>query len=144
MQRRRILLAGAGALALPGVRAQAPVQSDRSVLVIGHAGVPRVDAATVARLYTGRAIEAGTVAVTMLNLAVGHPLRGRFLAACLQSDEERYRAYWTVRRHVGKGAPPREVATVAEMVELVVRTPGALGYIDAASATPGLNIVCRV
>jgi CTP:molybdopterin cytidylyltransferase MocA len=144
MQRRQLLLAGAAALVLPAARAQSTAPSDGQLLVIGHAGVPRVDAATVARLYSGRAIEAGQVAVTVLNLAVGHPLRSRFLAACLQTDEERYRAYWTVRRHVGKGAPPREVASVAEMVDFVSRTPGALGYIDAGSATPGLNVVCRL
>ncbi|OYU68325.1 MAG: hypothetical protein CFE45_43365 [Burkholderiales bacterium PBB5] len=127
-------------LALRPVRAQ----TDSGVLVIGHAGVPRVDVATVMRLYTGRAIEAGNVPVTVANLAAGHPVRQRFLASCLQTDEDRYRAYWTVRRHVGKGAPPHELASVAEMLDYVARTPGAMGYIDAGAATPGLNIVCRV
>jgi len=144
MQRRQLLLAGAAALALPPIRARAQAPSDGPVLVIGHAGVPRVDVHTVARLYTGRAIEAGQVTVSVLHLPVGHPLRTRFLAACLQTDEERYRAYWTVRRHVGKGAPPRELASLAEMLDLVGRTPGAVGYIDAASATPGLNVICRL
>jgi hypothetical protein len=144
MQRRQFLIATTVALALPATRALAQTQSEGVLLVIGHANVPRVDAATVARLYTGRAIEAGTVTVTVFNMAVGHPLRNRFLAACLQTDEERYRAYWTVRRHVGKGAPPRDVASVAEMVEMVNRTPGAVGYVDAASAAPGLNVICRI
>ena len=140
MQRRQLLIAGATALVLPTARAQ----TDAGLLVIGHAGVPRVDVATLARLYTGRAIEAGPVAVTVVNLAVGHPLRSRFLASCMQTDEERYRAYWTVRRHVGKGAPPREVVSVAEMIDLVSRTPGALGYIDPTTAMSGLNIICRL
>ena len=142
MQRRHILLAGALAAAAPWARAQ----SEPALLVIGHAGVPRVDAATVARLYTGRAIEADNLPVTVYNLAPGHALRNRFLAVCLQFDEERYRAYWTVRRHVGKGAPPRELASVAQMLEVVTRTPGAVGYIDAASAAgqAGLNIIGRL
>lgn len=144
MQRRHLFLAAAGAIALPKAQAQQQAHPDGPVLVIGHAGVPRVDAATVARLYSGRAIEAGAVTVTVFNLAVGHPLRSRFLATGLQTDEERYRAYWTVRRHVGKGAPPRELASVAEMVDLVNRTPGAVGYVDAAAAMPGLNVICRL
>ena len=141
MQRRQFLFAGALGAA-PWARAQ----SEGPLLVIGHAGVPRVDAATVARLYTGRAIEADNQPVTVYNLAPGHALRNRFLAVCLQFDEERYRAYWTVRRHVGKGAPPREVASVALMLEVVTRTPGAVGYIDAASAAgqSGLNVICRL
>ncbi|MDH4391746.1 MAG: hypothetical protein QE285_10045 [Aquabacterium sp.] len=147
MQRRQILIAAATALALPVARLQAQAQTQADgLLVIGHASVPRVDAATVARLYTGRAIEAGPVTVTVCNLAVGHPLRSRFLAVCLQTDEERYRAYWTVRRHVGKGAPPRELASVAEMIDIVTRTPGAVGYLDAGGAAgqPALNIICKL
>jgi hypothetical protein len=141
MQRRQFLLAGALGAA-PGAWAQ----TDGPLLVIGHAGVPRVDAATVARLYTGRAIEADNLPVTVYNLAPGHALRARFLAVCLRFDEERYRAYWTVRRHVGKGAPPPEVASVAQMLEVVTRMPGAVGYIDAASAAgqAGLNVICRL
>jgi len=139
---RRHFLYTAALGAAPWARAQ----SDGPLLVIGHAGVPRVDAATVARLYTGRAIEADNQPVTVYKLAPGHALRNRFLSVCLQFDEERYRAYWTVRRHVGKGAPPREVASVAQMLEVVTRTPGAVGYIDAASAAghTGLNVICRL
>ena len=74
----------------------------------------------------------------------GNRLRNRFLASGLQTDEQRYSAYWTVRRHVGKGAPPRALASVAEMLELVSQTPGAMGYIDAAAATPALNVLCRL
>ena len=139
MNRRQLLLGTATGLALP----RAWSQGSSGAVVIGYAGVPRIDATTVMRLYTGRAIEAGSVTVTVANLAVGHPLRQRFLSAYLQTDEERYRAYWTVRRHVGKGAPPRELGSVAEMVDFVTRTPGAVGYVDAAAASAGMNVICR-
>lgn len=139
MQRRHLLIA-AGALAAPWAHAQ----TSAGLLVIGNAGVPRVDLSTVARLYSGRAIEAGNMVVTVANLAVGHPLRQRFLSNCLQTDEEHYRAYWTVRRHVGKGAPPRELPGVAEMLDFVARVPGAVGYVDAAAATPGMNVLLKL
>ena len=42
-----------------------------------------------------------------MNLKSGVRLRGQFLADLLGMDEERYVAYWTVRRYIGKGAPPR-------------------------------------
>lgn len=139
MIRRQLLLGAAAAFALP----RAWSQGASGVVVIGHAGVPRIDATTVMRLYTGRAIEAGNVAVTVANLAAGHPLRERFLSGYVQTDEERYRAYWTVRRHIGKGAPPREFGSVAEMIDFVSRTPGAVGYADAAAAGAGINVICR-
>lgn len=139
MHRRHLLLAGTAALVAP----RAWSQGDSGVLVVGHAGVPRIDVATVARLYTGRAIEAGGQTVGVVNLAPGHPLRQRFLAAYLQTDEERYRAYWTVRRHVGKGVPPLEFDSVAEVLAHVAQTAGAVGYIDSASVRPGMNVICR-
>ena len=139
MQRRRFLLHGTAWLA-SGV---AWAQADSGIVVVGHASLPRIDAGLVQRLFTGRAIEAGGQLATPLNLRGGHPLRQRFLAAYLQTDEDRYRAYWTVRRHVGKGAPPRELDSVAELLELVARTPGALGYLDVADVRPGVNVICR-
>lgn len=140
MQRRSFLLAGG--LALSGAAARAQV--DTGVVVVGHGGLPRIDAGLVQRLYTGRAIEAGGQLATVLNLRGGHPLRQRFLAAFLQTDEERYRAYWTVRRHVGKGAPPRELDTTAELLQFVARTPGALGYAELKDLPAGSNIICRL
>jgi hypothetical protein len=140
MQRRQLLLAGAALLGAGRVHAN----RDGAVLVIGHAGVPRIEPATVLRLYTGRAIEAGGTAVQVFNLEPGTALRQRFLADYLQLDEERYRAYWTVRRHIGKGVPPRELGSPAEMIELVARTPGAVGYCEAGALKPGMNVICRL
>lgn len=102
------------------------------VVVIAHPSVPRLDNVAVERIYTGRVVELGGVRVMPFDLVVGHPLRGRFLARWLDRDEERYSAYWTVRRYVGKGGPPSQVPTVAEMIRLVSTTPGALGYVDEA------------
>lgn len=139
MQRRRFLLHGPVWLVGAGAWAQA----DSGIVVVGHASLPRIEAALVQRLFTGRAIEVGSQLATPVNLRGGHPLRLRFLAGYLQTDEDRYRAYWTVRRHVGKGAPPREVDSVAELLDLVSRTPGAIGYVDVSDLRPGINVICR-
>ncbi len=117
--------------------------ADGDVLVIAHPSVPALEAATVNRLYTGRAIEVAGNPVTVVNAAAGSALRQRFLIRYLQQDEEKYRAYWTVRRHVGKGVPPRELKTSAEVIDYVQNTPGAVGYIDAADLKPGLKVVLR-
>lgn len=112
-------------------------------MVIGHLGVPRIDLSTVIRLYTGRAIEAANRPVTVVNLLAGHPVRQRFLLSFLQTDEERYRAYWTVRRHVGKGVPPPELPSVARLLDHIGGTPGAVGHVDATSLPPSANVICR-
>jgi hypothetical protein len=121
----------------------AQAADDGAFAVIAHAGVARVDAGTLQRLYTGRAIEVGGMPVTVVNLAPGVPPRERFLWPVLNLDNDRYVAYWTVRRHVGKGVPPREFRSAAELIDYVQATPGAIGYVAAAELRPGLNVVYR-
>lgn len=115
--------------ALGGARAAEP--DANAIVVIGHASVARIDASTLQRLYTGRAIEVAGNPVSPTNLALGHPLRERFLSQVLGQDNDKYVAYWTVRRHIGKGIPPREFRTPAEVIDHVQATPGAVGYIAA-------------
>jgi ABC-type phosphate transport system substrate-binding protein len=128
------------ALWLPFAAVQA---NDAGLVLIAHPGVPKVDATTLQRLYTGRAIEVAGTPVTVVNAAAGSPVRDRFLAAVLNMDNERYTAYWTVRRHVGKGVPPRDMRSAAEVIEFVQSTPGAIGYVPTADAKPGLNVVFK-
>lgn len=142
LHRRQTLVWGLAA-ALNLALASGSAQASDTVLVIGHPGLPKTDAATVARLYTGRAVELQGTTVQVVNAPSGSALRQRFLATYLQQDNEQYRAYWTVRRHIGKGVPPRELASSAEVLAFVQATPGAIGYIAADEARPGLNVILR-
>jgi ABC-type phosphate transport system substrate-binding protein len=117
---------------------------DRDALVlIGNASVPKLDTPTAQRLYTGRSVEVNGVAIVVVNASSGSKLRDRFMASVMNQDDDKYVAYWTVRKHVGKGTPPRELKTAAEVVEFVQSTPGAVGYISAGDLKAGMNVVLR-
>ena len=124
-------LAGALAPALAGV------------VVVAHPGVRKLDATTVQRIYTGKVVELGGQPVLPVNLVPNHLLGQRFLADYLQQDEQRYLAYWTVRRYVGKGVPPREFSSSSEVIFYVLNTPGGIGYVDESDVPPGVNVVLR-
>lgn len=113
------------------------------VVVVAHANVRKLDALTVQRIYTGRVVVLDGIPVSPVNLVPGHLLRQRFLAEYLMQDEQSYLAYWTVRRYVGKGVPPRELASTADVIQYVLNTPGAVAYLDEAEVPPGMNIVLR-
>jgi ABC-type phosphate transport system substrate-binding protein len=136
-------------LALPVAQAQAPTQppaqtQDRgSVVLIAHPGMTTIDTQTAQRLFSGRAVEVAGVVVVPVHLAPGSKARERFMAQVMAMDEDKYVAYWTVRKHIGKGTPPRELKTAAEVMDFVQNTPGALGYVTAAELRPGLNVVLR-
>lgn len=140
--RRRTLIAGT-LPALSGLGAMVCARAEEGVAVIGHLPVRGLDAETLRRIYTGRTIEIDGLALRPVNLPTGHPLRRRFLAAVLQQQEDDYLAYWTVRRYIGKGVPPRELASTAEVLAHVRATPGAIGYVEAAQLAPDLNVLLR-
>lgn len=115
----------------------------QDVVVFAHEGMPKSDAATLQRLYTGRAVSINQRAARPLHLVAGHPVRREFLDKVLAQDEGQYTGYWLVRRYVGKGAPPLEFAELDELIRFVAATPGAVGYAPAAKLPPGSNIIFR-
>ena len=121
----------------------APGLAGAAVVIVAHGNVRKLDVTQVQRIYTGRLVELAGQALLPVNQAPGSLMRQRFLNDYLQQDEDRYTAYWTVRRYVGKGTPPHEVRQTAEMIDYVSKTPGAIGYIDEADLPPGMNVVLR-
>jgi ABC-type phosphate transport system substrate-binding protein len=113
------------------------------VAVIGHPNVPKLDEQTVQKLYTGKLIEIGGMSATAVNAQISSTARASFLKTYLNQDEEKYSAYWTVRRYIGKGNPPRELASSSEIINFVKSTPGAIGYVDETEVKPGLNVLIR-
>lgn len=113
------------------------------IVVIGNSNVPKMDTATIRKVYTGRFTSVAGVGVTPVSVKPGAVARSRFLQQFLEQDEEKYTAYWTVRRYIGKGAPPTELASAADVISYVQSTPGALGYIDESELKQGMNVIAR-
>jgi ABC-type phosphate transport system substrate-binding protein len=113
------------------------------IVVIGNSNVPKMDSLTIQKVYTGKVVSVSGINVTPVGVKSGSVERNLFLQLFLNQDEEKFTAYWTVRRYIGKGAPPAELASDAEVINYVQSTPGAVGYIDEASLKPGMNVVAR-
>jgi hypothetical protein len=120
-----------------------PAGADDGLVLIGNAPLKGVNTEMIRRIYSGRVVEIDGTALRPVNLAPGNALRQRFLDAVLQQSDADYVAYWTVRRYIGKGTPPTELRSSAEVIDFVGRTPGALGYIDPAELRPGLHVLWR-
>ena len=140
---KRAYNAGLHALlaALAGIAGE--VSAAGGVVVIGDPRLAKLDVQTLERVYTGRVIEVDGIPVTAVNASSGSSVRNRFLQTYLRQDEDRYTAYWTVRRYIGKGASPRELSSSAEVINFVRSTPGAIGYIDEADVPTGVNVLLR-
>ena len=121
---RRLLFASALFLCTEIAAAAGPL------IVVGHADVPPLDEATLQRIYLGKVVEVDGRPVIPVNLQRGNSLRRAFMERFLNQDDEKFIAYWTVRRYIGQGTPPREFASAEDQMRFVRETPGAIGYSD--------------
>lgn len=112
------------------------------VVVIGHADMGKLDAAMVQKIFTGKLVKVNGVDVTAVNVKPG-PLRDQFLQNFLQQTDAKYTAYWAIRLFVGKGAPPPELSSPAEVIKFVESTPGAIGYVDESDLVDSVRILAR-
>jgi hypothetical protein len=113
-----------------------------SLLVIAHEDTPALNEDALKRIYEGKLIQIDGRAVIPVNLKPGSQVRKDFMERILAQDDDKFIAYWTVRRYIGKGSPPQEFASVEQQVEFIRRTPGAVGYVDASVAVaPGLKTI---
>jgi hypothetical protein len=96
------------------------------------------------KIYLGKVIEVDGHAVIPVNLREGNATRRVFMQQVISEDDDKYVAYWTVRRYIGKGSPPREFDTVEQQLEFVRATPGAVGYVDeTVDVRSGVRTVLR-
>jgi hypothetical protein len=120
-----------------------PASYAGNIVVIGNDSVPKMDMATIQKVFTGKVISVAGVNVTAVNAKAGMSSRNSFLQEFLKQDEEKYVAYWTVRRYIGKGAPPLELKSDEDIISYVQANPGAVAYIDENKLKPGMNVIAR-
>lgn len=136
MTRRILLFLLVACLPLRGL-------AEEGLVFIGNSALPKTDLASLQRLYTGRVVSLGDQQATPVNLPAGHPLRERFLSMVMGQNEEQYTGYWLVRRYVGKGTPPKELADVDAILSYVQATPGAVAYVPLSKVPAGANVIFR-
>jgi hypothetical protein len=95
------------------------------------------------RIYLGKLTRLDGVRVEPWHLPPGTPARRAFSLAILGQSEEALDRYWLEQALTGGRLPPREVASVEELIAIVSRRAGALGYapLGAVSGARALRIL---
>jgi len=115
------------------------------VAVIVHpSNAATIDQAEIARLFTGRgtSFNNGSKA-TPLNLAESAPARAEFDSKVLSKSSSQMKAYWSKLVFTGKGTPPKELNSDAEMKAAVAADATAIGYIDAAAVDDTVKVLAK-
>jgi ABC-type phosphate transport system substrate-binding protein len=115
------------------------------VAVIVHpSNAATVDQAEITRLFTGRGttFNNGSKA-TPLNMAESAASRGEFDSKVLSKSSSQMKAYWSKLVFTGKGTPPKELNSDAEMKAAVAADATAIGYIDAAAVDGSVKVLAK-
>ena len=125
-----------------------PAADEGSYVVIVAASNPAssIKRQELARLFlkkTGRWSNGG--GVTPVDQSAGSPVRNAFTRAVLAVEGmgqiSAVQNFWLQQVYSGRSTPPTVKASDAEIVAFVAATPGAIGYVAAASATGGVKVL---
>ena len=69
------------------------------------------------------------------------PAREKFYAQFTGKSPAQVKAHWSKQIFTGRGQPPRQVASGAEMRRAVAENPGAIGYIDSKLVDSSVRVI---
>jgi ABC-type phosphate transport system substrate-binding protein len=96
----------------------------------------------VADIYLGKniAFPDGTAA-TPADQVEGSAVRGEFYTKATGRSEAQVKAAWARLTFTGKGIPPKEFKSDADMKAFVAANPNAIGYIDKGAVDGSIKVV---
>lgn len=75
--------------------------------------------------------------VTVVDLGPKSPVRAEFSMEVLGRDVPTMKNYWQQSLFSGRGVPPIEQPSEAQVVAFVAANPGAIGYVSSDAQLPG-------
>ena len=95
----------------------------------------------VSNLFLGKTTAfPGGNAATPIELPEGNPVRDEFHSKVTKKDAAQLKAYWAKYTFTGKGMPPKDKASEAEVRQFVASTPGAVGYVQKSAVDGSVKV----
>ena len=114
------------------------------VIVNPQNTVEEVDRDFLRDAYLKKATEwSGGTAVRPIDLSSKFNVRDSFVERVLRKTPSQLKKYWNQQIFSGKGVPPPEAGSTADVIEYVMANKGAVGYLPA-NADPGKARVIKV
>ncbi|MCX9154722.1 hypothetical protein OPU71_01130 [Niveibacterium sp. 24ML] len=116
---------------------------DLVVVVSPASGVERLSRDEVINLYMGRARKLpGGTAARPIDLASGAGReKALFYQRLLSRDLAEVKAYWARLTFSGQASPPVQADNPDQVLDLVARNPGGVGYVDRTLVDARVRIV---
>lgn len=132
-------------LASAALLAPVPAFADLVVIVNPKNPTTHLSADQVAQIYLGRTGSfPGGGAASPVDLKEGDALRDEFYTKVAEKSPGQLKAYRAKQMFSGAAAPPREVASAADVRRAVASDPSAIGYIDRGALDSSVKEILTV
>jgi hypothetical protein len=130
------------ALAAPSAH-RVTAQAAGPIAVIVASAFPQSDIslALLARVFRGEPTDYGGSRLVPFNYASENPMRLAFDKFVLKMSPDQAASYWVDRRIRGQGMSPRVVPAPAIMKAIVMKLPGAIGYVPAEQVDSSVRVL---
>lgn len=111
-------------------------------VIVNPANSDAFDEQTIKRIYLGKikVLPNGEKAA-VFTLDDNAPETEKFRESALNKSNSQFKAYWSKLAFTGKGTPPTEVATSAEMISAIAADTTAIGFVDSSAVTADVKVV---
>ncbi|MGI5310728.1 phosphate ABC transporter substrate-binding protein [Rheinheimera sp. WS51] len=123
-------------MALVSAMAFSPVTNAEIAVIVNPANSSALTSDELTRLYTGR-----SSAFTAINLVESSPLRSEFDEKGVGRSSAQLKSHWAKLVFTGKGTPPTELETQADVIDYVSKNINAIGYVDSANVTDAVKVI---
>lgn len=113
------------------------------VAVVVHPANPNaMSEDDISRVFLGKkkTFPDGSEAIPV-DQADGSANRSAFVSTVLKKNDQQIKAYWAQLLFTGKGTPPKEVGSSADVKKLIAQNPSLIGYIDTADVDSSVKVL---
>ncbi len=116
------------------------------VVVIANPSAPISEAAPedVARLFLGKTKALSGERLTPVDQAKDSETAQQFYELVVGKTASQLRAYWSKLVFTGKGSPPKEVGSDADVIAAVAGDPSLVGYVAASAVDGSVKVLMTV
>jgi len=98
----------------------------------------------VKRIFLGKSKKLGGGKAAPIDSKEGSAAREVFYDKVVGKNAAQLKSYWSTMIFSGKGTPPTEVGSDADVVSHVAKNAGAIGYVDASAVDGSVKTVMNV
>lgn len=95
----------------------------------------------IAKLFLGKKKKFGGAKAAPLNQPEASDITAMFNEQVIGKSNSQLKSYWSKLIFTGKGTPPKELGSDAEVKAEVAANPNAIGYIDESSVDDSVKVI---